>query len=737
MTAYTKEFEKWLNSANSNKEGNAEEDEDDQHEDEDFDNNIMATDDEDDEIADEDSSQSSFNVIKNGKSKDKIFENESAPILVDDDDDLSFEKQVFEDEPPILEPVPSLSKGLQISTLKRSKLQSSGSIRNYSRVSQTYSRQRSLQEKEVSIKTYEGREKFRHTMSDDFEKRRRLKAKDGKESGNIFDKFNSISESYDAPPPLIPSPEVLKHHSDVHSQDCKLANSPEICAMEADSTSEITADKEGSASKSNGINKNYRDVLIECDSTCMLGASPAIVSPASVSNGETEEVRDSGGGGSIVESIDCNESPGMCTLQSVENTSDSSTMEPLHQNSSMTNAPIQSGARLAHSFQQSFHTFTNTIPKNLSNQNEPPELEVIPQRSRYLSGSRRKRHTIDSWETYINTCKRQQSELSCPVQVESPPVVSTPPKLTHASETVDPCKTRIKRWKESSCHTKEGCLCSSRGKGHRRKGRRRHHTVPSEQPKLLDDSLHTFVVNSCILSKLQMRMHALLYELFPQVRTELEKMSPESLHFLELLSELVNLLQQPDDVVEVKKPSSYISSREFKESAANDNENFLSSVDAYASSHTACIPKSTPKDHKANTQHCDAMYSPVRSQRSPTSDLSIHSISNIQEHQFVGGLHQQGEKIPENDQDILQFSRLSLRDQKDSLPSVMVVLDKNPEAMITRFSQLSCKALQLLLPDLGVSLSNELAKSPPDLLVFLDNVLVLNATSKIKKECRK
>ncbi|XP_059156110.1 uncharacterized protein LOC131941118 [Physella acuta] len=663
MTAYTKEFEKWLSTAKN------ETDMEDDEEDEDPQNSHQFHDNENDDgdTTGEDSSQGSFVELKTAEI---VVPCEKAPILVDDDD-LSDNDNQFEDEPPILEPVQKQPASRRISKTGDGK--HSGPMRNYSRNNQTYSRQRSLQEHQSLAKS-DSKEKLKPTLSDDYEKRQRkssVKSKESKESGNIFDKF--MSEQYDSPPPLIPSPEALRLTSEVQVSETKNQGSPDFCAMEADSTSEIISDSCVSHSQP----KNYGD-LLECDSTCMLGASPVTVSPASVSNIECEEVRDSGGGICNDGSVDT------AKMATGEDNIAKSLCAPA-------NDKLSSGVKSFYPDQSpgitpTFHKEVNIDIDNL----EPPTLTVI---SPLLSSpivSRRKRHTIDTPETYSRMSKRRT--LNSPTLEQED--ISSPPLLKNSKELTAPISQLEKKTQaERSSHYPK---------------RQRCHTVPSDHPHHLE-SLDTFVANTLKLSTLQTRMHALLKQLFPQIRQELDSISPESLGFTDLMHELVLSLQHTH---KPPLPES-LAPTPCKDTPPEDSSQRLSSP---------------PGSFKAaSSDACDELMR--NSHRSYTS-----SKANCDSKQRKGGCHTTHKKhnTDEPAGGDLGISKLSLKDQLESIRPAQVILSRDPASVqLDKFIQISCKALQLLLPDVAVSLKNELAFSPQDLLVFIDNVILFNSRKRL------
>ncbi|KAH9515235.1 hypothetical protein Btru_013965 [Bulinus truncatus] len=704
MTAYTKEFEKWLNSSHDKIHDDDEDDEENKIK------NCQPPDEDNDCPGDsigEDSSQSSFAEFSKDQTVTVAPFHLSAPILIDDDDvdEEMLSYSHFEDEPPILEPVPKLLAGNRTPSAHSPKLTHKESLRSYSRTKHSYSRQRSLQESDM--KTYSGRNSFHHTLSDDYEKRRikNINAKNSKESGNIFDKF--LSESYDSPPPLIPSPEALKLQCDSQVRECKHpGHSPDFCAMEADSTSEITCGKETHSILRSCQTKNSADVLIECDSTCMFGASPAFVSPASVSCGDSEEMAGA-------DDIECNQERNLmdqdldsavlcsnqCCDKMITDGLPSAPRAELLTTEVVSQAVLQldcvsekAWTHVDDNRQKTFHETENNI--NVNN-DEPPILAIMPPLPLSHMGSRLKRHTIDSPETYSRTHK--QHNRDCPTALDYSAIPSSPPILTCISQS--DTYSRHERKRSTKTLPK-----NSFGKLHddvNRKRRRRHCSVPlTDQPLSMSDSVHSFVAGTCLLSRLKTRMHTLLMYIFPQIRPDMKSLSPESPLLLNILSDLICILKHPEQGSHTGVGMASVSKNKASGALNLSGAPYINTCHNLIGSHLSTTSASSPPHIT-----CD-----ISSKQQPGN----------------GGEHLDSEFT------ISKLSSLSIKEPKDSIKPLVILLTKDPQADLKQFCQLSCAVMQLLLPDLSVNLCDELADCPADLIVFLDNVLMLNAKSKIK-----
>ncbi|XP_005104924.1 uncharacterized protein LOC101862292 [Aplysia californica] len=678
---------------------------------------------------------------------------DSAPILLDDDDEIfPSEKQQFEEEPPILEPVSAPTHDSKSSQSQHSLVSPPRSVvRNYSRESMV----RSSEKK--TMKTYSRKsrvEENAQSLNDCLKK--------SKESGNIFDKFSPFPAGVeDVPPPLIPSPEALRLHSESPTGVDQPATtsdrehpgcSPDFCAMEADSTSEISGD---SVTSCNVRNKNpvAGDVVVECDSTCMLGGSPAIVSPSSVLNGESE-VRDQGGGSGVeadagspaeqargttfvtelvrpdpvAASLETNES--WCeqdasrdgSLPSLDHppcsgVSDASFVPASPVVSVSPPAPPTSGSPC---LQVSVET---------PMQDEPPVLSAIPAPITSHSRTSTKRHTIDSPYTYSSSGKRPHTFPSPKVEDEAPDLeCSAPPLLPLMSETVITLTSPDGQSKSSSHKSsKQSSLSSRRGREQRRAKRHRHRriTVPSEDltsdVSHLPEELQQFVLSTRQLSAMQSTLHTLVLTLFPQLKAEVSSMSPESLRFELFVKDMVESLQQGDDQKSEEHPpltltikcekdvGSYVDQMAGKAAQSSDASRNHSSSN---SSPQCFVSNHSQRDEPALSSHLS-----TRSRR-PTRQCTIR------EDPFTS------EVIP-------QFSQLDLKSEEEgggllTLKPVRVCVQRTSSEHLHKFCCLCCDLLQLLLPELPVSLCNELSNSPSDLLTFIENVVASNQRERRK-----
>uniref|UniRef100_A0A2C9KX64 Uncharacterized protein n=1 Tax=Biomphalaria glabrata TaxID=6526 RepID=A0A2C9KX64_BIOGL len=670
MTAYAKEFEKWLSNSGSLNQPVLLEDDD---------SNAIKTSNPQsgrDDSGGGDSSQGSFDdVMKDSLSFSTI--NQSAPILVDDEEDEEFYKDF--DEPPVLKPVSKQTGQNKTPPISSPRL-TQESIFSYSRTKRSYSRQRSLEDKD--LKTYSGKKSFRHTLSDDYEKRHE---KNGKESGNIFDKFSS--EKYDSPPPLLPGPECEPLPEECHS--------PDFRAMEADSTSEPTCDKEVHTSRQSSQVKSL-EASLECDSTCMLGTSPAIVSPASLSCGESEEMKDMSGADEteavkdvlvadeteavkdvlVADETECNAVENFSgherDLKGLSNTIEEQVTQDMPVLPFPVNQMHEKSSETQASFTHAVHDHSDI------NNDEPPTLAIMPQLNLSLIGVRQKRHTIDTPETYCRTHRQQCSHEG--------PVPSSPPTLTCfiPNENV-PTSNR----KRSNKTLNDSCA----GEVAEQQKKCRHFSYPSTDQS---SNLQNFVQQACLLSQLQTRLHSFLFHIFPQIRSDLKKIQPESLLLETVLSDLVSILDHPEEGKKIGN------SRTCSQASVG-----LSSPQAVSQS----LPLETPQ---------------LTTSESLNVSLSAPSDDSLQQSPSLVS--------QDNELALAKLSQLSLREPH--VKSAVILLAKDPAAELSYFCQLTCKVLQHLLPELAVKLLDELVDSPKDLLVFLDNVILINTRSKWKTSTR-
>ncbi|CAG5131795.1 unnamed protein product [Candidula unifasciata] len=697
--------------------------------------------------------------------------NDQAPILVDDDDEIfPSKKQHYEEEPPVLEPVPRLANNYTISSTRISHQNPITSIRSYSKSQQKYSKE-ALTTKRNHVGKYIHKSKTTHPSSDtdDVSNHRHELTSVDSNSDNIFEKF--ISQEYTLPPSLIQSSDILQSCLESSSATVKHpSHSPDFCAMEADSTSEINGDKIGCIFEYRRLSKSsvHGDISVECDSTCMLAASPIIVSPASVSNGEIEEARDSCKDDNKDGELDSTEMKSKeCAHEGETNCERNSSImqNTVHHNncetvthsskakSSEEDVDLEAADKLLSENNPNIcdiSTFSDVSPKSTVTIKidapdfvsdcpcEPPVLFGVSPSTRPRYSLREKRHTIDSPDNVSTSRKRSHVSVTQADNDSSLLETLTPPTLTPASDAVMVYNSGEKRLKVVSQHSKHGCVSCHQHKTFQHRRRKRRYTIPStkktEYHTQLSESVHSFVMCASQLSRVQAHMHKLLSQLFPQLKTELGSMSPESFNFVTLLSDIVQMLEQPDDqdnstppcltLYRDVKPDS-IQQHPKLEACTSQSSNSLCSVNNESSSSTL---SSHPFQVSADT--ADLKLDAASSEFSSPPVLSSVDIYDSQQrpHGTTPPL-----TCEYSDKDLLTpLSLLTVTDMGDVLTPSRVLLCKEPEVLLEKVVRLSCRALQLLLPDLAVSLYNELAKSPDDLVAFINNVIYANSRRRSK-----
>ncbi|BFZ16625.1 hypothetical protein BsWGS_19664 [Bradybaena similaris] len=692
--------------------------------------------------------------------------NDQAPILVDDDDDELFhsKKQHYEEEPPILEPVPRPLNNYNISSTRIPHQNRITCIRSYSKNQQKYS-QESLTKKQKHLK-YGNKQKMNHRSShadDESNHRNEFTSADNR-NDNIFDKF--ISQTFS--PSFVQSSEVLQSCSESSVMATHPSHSPDFCAMEADSTSEINGDNVGSVIQYRRLSKStvHGDISVECDSTCMLAASPIIVSPASVSNGETEEARDSCRDENIdgeLESTDikskkCDsvvedetkyeekftvmqDAAQKNNCETIKCTSKAKDVElaAAEELTSHQDSHICAARTCSHGSPQSSVTIKIDASCCVTDcAGEPPVLRVVSPSTRPRYSLREKRHTIDSPENLSASRKRSQLSVTQTNSENSMFETLAPPTLTHASEAVITNHSGEKRLKVVSQHSNHGCVSCHQHKTHHQRRQKRRNTVPStheaEPHAHLSEDVRSFVVHASQLSHVQTHMHRLLSQLFPQLKMQLGAMSPESFNFMTLLSDLVKVLEQPDDQ-DNSTPPCLIFYRDDKPTLIHQHPKL-----------EPCTPQLSSSSCGISDESSSSMLSSQCFQASgDTTELKLDAtfsdcssppvLSSIDIYDCQQKQHRTTHQLTSEgcDRDLLSpLSLLTVRDMEEVLTPSRVLLCKEPEVLLEKFVRLSCRALQLLLPDLTVSLYNELAMSPNDLVAFINNVIYTNSRRRSK-----
>lgn len=679
--------------------------------------------------------------------------NDQAPILVDDDDDELFhsKKQHYEEEPPILEPVPRLLNNYNIS--------SRIPHQNHITCIRSYSKN---QQKHVK---YGNKKKMNHRSShtdDESNHRNELTSVDNR-NDNIFDKFISQVQSSEVLQTCSESSSVMATHP---------SHSPDFCAMEADSTSEINGDNVGSVIQYRRLSKStvHGDISVECDSTCMLAASPIIVSPASVSNGEMEEARDSSrdennGGeleGTDIKSKKCDsvvegETKYKGKFTVMQNAAQKNNYETIKctskANSSDKDVELAAAEELT-SHQDSHiyaaSTCSQGSPKSsvtikidasccvTDGAGEPPVLHVVSPSTRPRYSLREKRHTIDSPENLSASRKRSQLSVTQTNSENSSFETLAPPILTHASEAVIANHSGEKRLKVVSQHSNHGCVSCHQHKTHHQRRQKRRNTVPSthdaESYAHLSEDVRSFVVYASQLSRVQAHMHRLLSHLFPQLKMELGAMSPECFNFMTLLSDLVKVLEQPDDQ-DNSTPPCLTFYRDDKPTLVHQHPKLESCTPQLSSSSCGISDESSSSVLSSHYFQASGDTAELKLDATFSECSSPPVLSSIDTYDCQQKQHRTTHQLTSEgcDRDLLSpLSLLTVRDMEEVLTPSRVLLCKEPEVLLEKFVRLSCRALQLLLPDLTVSLYNELAMSPNDLVAFINNVIYTNSRRRSK-----
>lgn len=739
---YAKEFVKWLEDSSLHDDSSKATDSDDPDE-------YLEGD-----MGDEVDNPFGFGSPLDNSNKNKV-NNNTAPILSDEDigngrfgeEDLSCKESQYNEEPPILEPVPVTTDHKQhYKQCNNNELPPGlSSAEKYKsakickrKVSQNDSKTKLSNDPnaDVMFSNYE-RKECDHDM------------KCSKSSGNIFDKFNAISEKCDPcddmPPPLIPSPAAMPQDSPNTTDDSetvsqKFSNaSPDFRAMEADSTSEIakctvTENRQERCSKIVPKSHSSGDVSIECDSTCMLGVSP---NPNAPSSGlpSPMDVDDSG-----------NQSDNQATthkeLATVRENDDSGADEILP---------------LRHTIQEEVSVATNMeettdVENNKSNSwfQECPTLQAVKEEDPMVSDHcldnvdaeeppvlsmslpesnqsvRKKRHTVDTMENIDDILNRKYN-LSSSLEPDDKNSrdLSVPPNLLNEAQIEVPSvKNQINKHKHSIRKSVSGN--SNKTPYTKYKGRPRSYSV-------VDYS--KFIKRASELSMLQSKMYKLVSLLFPQVKSQLDAMSPESSHFETMLVDIISALNE-------SMPGSHedVNSSEYEEADLNGQ------IDIAGPSKTnLCVNTQSPGPETLSGP-VDDSNSSVNSQLSSADICSPNDNHNtaINNNSLLPNVNESSSKsnndiahvrhspplLSSSDVTMIpQLSQLSLSSSTEQIlkrqPSV--VIKTNVMESMQIFSRLACNVLQLLLPDITLNLFDTVGGSYRDLLNLVDSLILLNS----------
>ncbi|KAK3803942.1 hypothetical protein RRG08_059805 [Elysia crispata] len=735
-------------------------------------------------------------------SHERLLPPSSPPFLVDDDEEQET-GEYFKNlgtGPPVLEPVlhhphdRNLFDAVDKDTSKHSDFTAK----------QSSASDKKLKGLEKTFKTYSA---YGNTLKSPL-KKKNLENESQSEikstSGNIFDKlFSPALELHidDSPPPLIPSLKAMAEDQQLSPQGGaggKYAmKSPDFCAMEADSTSELQSSSKGqehSEKKGNG------ELSLECDSTCMLGGSPYIVSPASNSTcGDMEEARDCGDGLKLHRTVE------------IQCNSDSLDEKPCAVEKSISKTPIILESNNCNTEGISTDIVKNplslevnkisrpcledkSVEVDFTNSNitigfssEPPTLSVKCCTSNQQLSRRRQRHTVDSLEEFSKSRKISNSDL----------ISSGPPPLICMEKSENTCfqtQSRPKGKKSKLSLTMKSKVSSNL----KRPCYKRSITVPVTGNLNLDSMQYVHALWQ--LSQLQTRMHTLLSQLWPMLQLD---MTPESPQFIVIIRDLITMLERPGvnvkceeelgepssllksfpsdsseiiksspglpNSLKVKQPSPLFSSPEEQHSlqessvspdissshthkAAVSSHEHTELIDNLSSiyglkncSHTSQItPHPSPSDlPPLLDESCSAGDPLIQSQTSLQQQqqhpvkTELKDSSNYQQNlPLCLSWNTAASSTPllspsDTECSLSGLSKLSLADGRELCSRPMnVVLPGDPDSLLVSFSSLSCKALQLLLPQVAVSLTNELSHSPKALIAFIDNVLAVNVKGK-------
>ena len=625
-----------------------------------------------DSSIDEEEEQSAYH--KSSLPKDSRRPSVTDPGLVDDsseDETILVENCGF-DEPPILEPVSRMGQ-LQKQNLNEQMIKK-GETTSF------------VNENNVKI----------HSVKSKSTKicKNPINFKSLKHSDNLFDKFNNASfcQSPDNPPPLIPSPDAPSLHSESpereKSHDIKTQNySPDYCAMEADSTSEVLGDF-ASASK---IKPSSVEDMV-CDSTCMLGGSPMVVSPSNCNNElevkETDEARTSEQAQATISNGEPiqKQYSGVCQHKPKTNSKIINKLSILEMFSEKNPQNVDDFSERPEGSLELNPSVSSHHPSTVID--EPPILSAmhLPLNLRKVQKRRGSKTNMSHPKvTKKKSVSNKQPEELWEVDRSVPPVLPcmsndsiNPIIIRQSKPLLTSSKSKAKNLRENNAKTSSSHF---------------HKSFPfvkmEEYANNLPDSLRQFVIASWQLSALQTSIYNLTKELFPTFRKELMTMTPESQAFQQFLKDLFETMKQEEPAIGVTLPHTL-----------NSNQN--SSLYLNSNNHTDIL-QSVSETHLNSQDETLSTLSLRRSARQSTCTLKDLMASDIMD----------------------QFSRLELNKK-----SLHVSLNHIGPAHLQEFSVFCCQLLQLLLPDLSISLTNELAEDPSVLINFLDNV---SASNKKKK----
>ena len=734
--------------------------------------------------------------------QDKTHFPSTAPFLVDDDEDQE-SGEYFKNlgtGPPVLEPVSHHPHAQNVfdAVDKDIKEHSKFTTKHSSFSNKTYTTL------DKPVKTYSA---YGNTHKSP-QKKKRFES-DSKEemkttSGNIFDKFSPEVGLYtnDSPPPLIPSPMAISEDPEfpLQSEPGKYAvKSPDFCAMEADSTSELQSFHKGQERLEKGGNG---ELSLECDSTCMLGGSPSIVSPASNSTqGDVEDAGDLSHGPKQLRNVEI-----QCNSDSLDE-KPKVTAKPAIKNNTISfhgSAPNKSIIK-EDTGKDSVQTLSGKVDRNCkphledkgvevdltntsSNIDLSSDLPVLKAGALTANQSvrRKQRHTVDTAEGFSKS-RKISSEDDFDTAGPPPLLLMQGNETSLISTQNRPKGKRIKssRSVKSKTGLKSNRPCYMRS-----------NTVPATSH--LNQDTMQFARALWQLSQLQSRMHALLSGLWPQLQLDL--MTPESPQFRTILTDLVTELEGPYDRVkdeeEQEEPSSLPKlSSPNKSKTLKDMPDFSIPFNEKLSS-----PESPSLEEQRSLQgpsatltfdHC-SNHKAIESSQSTTQITDNHKSSSFlnqsglthqstteastedlppvlvlapntgSSQQKQQQQQQQTDEIESSDETSINqqtlpprlswnptcssvsltspsetecpipgLAQLSLAEEKEvCLKPLSIILLRDPDSVLLNFSGLCCRALQSLLPEVPVSLTNELSCSPKALISFIDNVLAVNDNSK-------
>ncbi|GFO10712.1 hypothetical protein PoB_003721700 [Plakobranchus ocellatus] len=693
----------------------------------------------------------------------------NAPFLVDDDEDEEHRHGDYsknhETGPPVLKPESYHPPNVSDVASGESSKQFTFSP---SQPGISYQTHRSL---EKPVKTYSAYGNTHKRKKQEAESQVSMNSN----SGNIFDKFNQYHE--DKPPSLILSPEAEDQQEPPQPKKYAV-KSPDFCAMEADSTSELQRFHKG---QENLDKVGSSEISLECDSTCMLGGSPSIVSPASNStSGDTDEPIDCLKLHKTVE-IQCNadsldEKPYVpAKAEAPDIVSD---LKPGRRrngsDSPTTEASVGDGDRVSFCAEKR-STFLEDKSVGVNLTSGDCVLDSMDDSPSLASGGfiasqhmrRKQRHTVDCAEGFSKSMKM------CVDEAPTLNAYGPPPFLTiNESENVVATRNKSQRKKAKS----SGIPKKRDPSKIKRPSYRRSNTVPvANSQRNMSHSVQAIWQ----LSQLQTQMQALLSQLWPKL--PLNHMCPESPRFTDLLSDLITVLEKPEveqrpnssmPFISTETPAGDIThsptpfskgnrssqNREHLPQGTTGVDHCNKDQENVSSHHTTETTLNPSLNSTSQNSHALERLPPVldhvcSQNSSPTWAQSFEQ--NHRQQQVEGALVSEAQLTPMQSIESssadtcvpqtslassdcphldLSLSQLCLEDGTEvCVKPVRVVLPKDPESDLAFFCETACRALQLLLPDVPVSLSNELASNPQALCAFIDNVCSVNVKGSHKK----